>query len=104
MYGVVGSSPNPEDPNVGSVPPGWGGSGRNLFGKVGKTPSAVKEPRPLSDWVIAAYNQAMKDLEAPASGSGRRHLWRKLHSNDYGEALEVELGDGFVAQAHKLLV
>jgi hypothetical protein len=70
-----------------------------------KTLNTVKKPRPLPDWVIPAYQQAMKDLEqAPASGGGRRHLWRKLHSNEYGEALEVELGDGFVVQVHKLLV
>jgi hypothetical protein len=101
MYGVVGSDPDPEDPNVERFPNRGGGGLRKLFGMGENTP---KKPRPLPDWVIPAYNQAMVDLEAPASGGGRRHLWRKLHSNDYGEALEVELGDGFVVQAHKLLV
>lgn len=55
----------------------------------------------LPDWVQFAYEDAVVEIEKETDPGEN---WRLLHESTHGRAHEVDLGNGFTLEVHKLLV
>jgi len=71
----------------------------------GKRRRAVQTPdEPLSEWLAAAWDDFITDIEQRVDGREHENGWRLLHRHRKGEAHELDLGEGYTLQVHKLLV
>lgn len=93
LYGTVDGSPVPElnpSSSQSQEQPVSGGGGRHLRNS---------ESWDIPNHIRQASEQVDKLLDA---GVVQPH-WRKLHESEFGQAHEIDLGDGFTVQVHMLL-
>lgn len=101
LYGTVDGSPVPaptsdsgQTETTSSTEASGFGGGRHLRRLRPAT-------RPVPDSVVEAFDSVDQQLD---SGTGLKGVagWRKLHETKYGEAHEIDAGDGFTIQIHML--
>jgi len=62
-------------------------------------------PEEIPDWVVARWKELDEETDNHSHGAERRlgSGWRLLHESEHGESHEIDLGQGYRIQVHKLL-
>jgi hypothetical protein len=60
--------------------------------------------RELPAWLLSAWRDLIPQIEQQTEATDYHKGWRVLHSSNFGEAHERDLGQGFTLQVHKLMV
>jgi hypothetical protein len=60
--------------------------------------------RELPAWLLSAWRDLIPQIEQQTDATDYHKGWRVLHSSNFGEAHERDLGQGFTLQVHKLMV
>lgn len=97
MYGTVpGSATSPEQ--------------RNRMLRTRRAPEEEHQelqriPEEIPEWVMAKWRELDEETENHSHGTERRlgSGWRVLHESEHGEAHEIDIGQGYRIQVHKLL-
>lgn len=106
LYGTVDGSPVPEFDN-GQTAESAAETVNDKKNKDGGRRRNLREPspplaRPVPASVVEAFDNVDRLVNSQNNGLDGMKGWRKLHESMYGEAHEIDAGDGFTIQIHML--
>jgi hypothetical protein len=90
MYGTIPTSGNNQSVEASSTVPG----NRKLD----------SEDESLPAWLVLALGEVIPNIENRVDGNEHEDGWRMLHRSLHAAAHEMDLGNGYSVQVHKVLV